>query len=92
MPAGKMFENRFNRFHPAGARRHLRHRFTVHLISNANGNALKIVQDIKLGDNQAVEAVHFSGVAKQRNIEPAAAARPSCDGAELVPGLADLLA
>src|SRR5262249_51323767 len=42
------------------------------------------VEDVELGDGEGVEAVDAGGVAQPHRVDPAAAARPPRDGAELV--------
>ena len=56
----------------------------VDLVADADRNLVQLVENVELGDHQPLGAVHLVGVAQQRNIEPAAAAGASGDGAVLV--------
>ena len=61
-------------------------------VGHADGNLLEFVEHVELGDDDAVETVDRRSVTEQRDIEPAAAARPAGDGAEFLAAAADLLA
>ena len=58
--------------------------FAVDLVAGADGNLFEVVQDVHLGDDEPLGAVDHVGVAEQRQVEPAAAARAAGDGAVLL--------
>src|SRR5439155_19009899 len=61
----------------------------VQPIAHANLDFFEPVEDVELGQRQAVDAAGAHGLAHQHGVEPAATPRPSGDGAEFAPALAD---
>src|SRR5262249_20357581 len=61
----------------------------VKTIAYAGLDVLPPVEDIELGEREAVDAAGANGLPHQHGVEPAAAPRPAGDGAELAPALAD---
>ena len=62
------------------------------LVTRADLDLVKAVEDVEARDRHVVDAGEEAGVADDNGIEPACAARPSRDGAELMPRLAQLFA
>src|SRR4030095_10674667 len=60
-------------------------------VSGADLNFALGVEDVDLGDNKRVYSVNHFGVAKDGQVEPAAAARASCDCAKFLAAFADFL-
>ena len=53
---------------------------------------VQAIEDVELGDDEAIEAIDGSRVTQQWHVKPTAAARTPCDGAKFLAGLADELA
>ena len=64
----------------------------VELVANAHLDLIKPIENIKLGQRDAVNAGCLDRLAHQYRIKPAAAALASCYGAELAATLADIFA
>ena len=64
----------------------------VDLVADADGDLVELVEDVHLGDDQPLGAVDQVGVAEQRKVEPAAAARTAGDGAVLLAAGAEQVA
>ena len=64
----------------------------VDLVAGADGDLVALVHDVHLGDDQPFGAVDHVGVAEQRQVEPAAAARAAGDGAVLLAAGAEQVA
>jgi hypothetical protein len=57
-------------------------RWPVDEIVRAQADLAHAVEHVELGDAQAADAIELEAAAQQRDVEPAAAARPSGDRAE----------
>ena len=57
-------------------------------VADAHLQFVQAVQHVQLGQRDAVDAAHGDGLAHHHRVEPAAAARPTGDGAELMAALA----
>ena len=64
----------------------------VQLIADADLDLVEAVENVELGERDAVDAAGAHGLAHQHGVEPAAAARAAGDGAEFVAALAERLA
>ena len=73
-------------------RRQMVERLAVEPVADADLELGQLVEHVELGQRDAVDAGHFARLAHQAGIEPAAAARPPGDRAELGPALAEQLA
>ncbi len=60
-------------------------------ISDADRDLVQAIENIELGDDEAVEPVHLGGIAEQGNMEPFAAPRTTRDRAKLVSALTHTL-
>ena len=58
--------------------------FAVDLVAGADGNLGALVHHVHLGDDEPLGPVDHVGVAEERQVEPAAAARTSGDGTVLL--------
>src|SRR4051794_9512113 len=56
----------------------------VELVAGADLDLLEAVEDVELGQRDALDAAGPHGLAHQHGVEPAAAPRPSGDDAELL--------
>src|SRR5580693_5082861 len=63
----------------------------VQEIAGTDLDGVEAIEDIELGQRQAVDATGAHGLAHQRGVEPAAAALASGVDAELLAAAADLL-
>ena len=61
----------------------------VQAIRGADLDFVKAVEDVELGEREAVDATGADGLADQYGVEPAAAARPAGDNPELLAALAE---
>ena len=64
----------------------------VDLVVRADGDLGALVHDVHLGDDEPLGGVDHVGVAEQREVEPAGAARTAGDGAVLLAAGAEQLA
>src|SRR6185437_906748 len=64
----------------------------VDLVVRADGDLGTLVHDVHLGDNEPLGGVDHVGVAEQREVEPAGAARAASDGAVLLAAGAEQVA
>src|SRR3954452_9248394 len=62
------------------------------VVAGADGDLVEIIEDVELRQRDLVEAVEHRRGAHDREVEPAGAARPAGDGAELVATPAEMLA
>src|SRR6185369_7826923 len=74
------------------ARRQIVDFLAVQHVANADLDAVETVENVELGQRQAVDAAGSHGLAHQHGIEPAAAPLAPGIGAELAATLADLAA
>src|SRR5581483_144288 len=74
------------------ARRQIVDDAAVEPVAGADLDRVEAVEDVELGERQAVDAAGAHGLAHQHGVEPAAAAGPPGDGAELAAALAERLA
>src|SRR6185312_6595902 len=79
-----MLEERFDCFHTTCAGRHGCDYLSIDFVSHTNRYGVEIVENIQLGHNKAVEAVHFSGIAQQGHVEPTTSPGASRHGTELI--------
>src|SRR5262245_1842569 len=62
---------------------------TVEPVAHANLELGQLVENVELGERDAIDAAHFPRLAHEARIEPAAPARTPRDRADLHPALAD---
>src|SRR6185437_15798321 len=96
LPAGHGFVNRLEPVPSGGGGRNGVGRLagisrTIQAVAYADRDVLERIEHIELGDDERLEAVEQRGVAEQRGVEPADAAGPPGDAAELVAALAQLV-
>src|SRR5215467_4684081 len=84
LPARQSFVDRLHGFQSAIGRGHLANIGAMHTVAHANGDLRELVEHVQLSHHYRVEPVDHGAVSKQRNVEPAAAARASRDGAILI--------
>src|SRR5215210_7368541 len=65
---------------------------TVESVADADTDGVEAVENVELGQGDAVDAGGANRLAHEHGVEPAAAALAARDGAELAPALADALA
>src|SRR5216683_4683456 len=90
-PAGERFVDGRDAFVDFGGGRHFVDRRAFVGVADANPDFALGVEDIKLGDDERIDAVDHFGVAQFGKIEPAATARASGNGAKFFAALADFL-
>src|SRR5581483_4549192 len=71
------------------ARRQIVHLPAVETVADADLDFAQAVEDVELGQSEAVDAPGAHGLAHQHRVEPAAAPRPPGHGAEFAAALAD---
>src|SRR5262249_21785024 len=91
LPTRQDFEHRLHLLDIRDRRRHIAYLATVDAVTHAYGDLVKVVKHVELGDHYGIETVDDGGVAEQRDIEPAAAARAAGHGTEFVAARADLV-
>src|SRR5690242_14377695 len=67
-------------------------RLAVDRVAGADLQLLEAVEDVELGEGDAIDAGDLDRLAHERRVEPAAAAAAAGDGAELAAALADQFA
>ena len=92
MPALQALVNGLHALHAAASGGHVGDFLAVHFVADADRDLVQFVEHVELSDDQRVDAIHRGGVAGERNVEPAAAARATRHRAELFAHLADLFA
>src|SRR5690242_10488480 len=84
VPAGHLFEDGFDLFDFGDGWWHVADLAAGDFVADAHRDGFELVEHVELGHHDGIEAVDGGGVAEQRHVEPAAAARPAGDGAEFV--------
>src|SRR5208282_4698745 len=72
-------------------RRHFFQGLAFVAVAGANLNLGLVVENVEFGHHHRIDAAEHHRVPKNDEVEPAATARPSCDGAKFVAARADLL-
>ena len=88
-PAGNGFVDRLDLGLRVLAGRQVVDLAAIQPIAGADFDLVEAVEDVELGQREAIDAADAHGLAHQHGIEPAAAARPSGHNAELLAPLAE---
>src|SRR6185503_9044036 len=91
-PAREAFVDGLERGLLGGAGREMLDALALQLVADADRELREAVEHVELGERDAVDAADAHRLAHHRGVEPAAAALPPRDGAELVPARAELIA
>ena len=59
-----MFEQRLDSLHAARAGRHGCDDLSIDLVRHTNRDGFKFVEHIQFGDDEAIKAIHFGGIAQ----------------------------
>src|SRR5260370_233787 len=78
-------------FEARDGRRHIRYLVPPRGVGHADWDFLQLVEHVELSNDQGIDAVEHAGIARQRDIEPAATARAAGHGAEFITALPDLV-
>ena len=65
--------------------------FSVQLVGHAHLDGIQFIQNIQLGDGEAVKTVHLNRITPDHPIEPTASPPPACGGAEFAATLGELV-